>query len=234
MREREPTFTTARVTEGAIVARALHRERLLRDGGDPGLVDDLLRQADARAATLKEGMVRVIVGSSRASSFVEAGPARRRPWREGDPPLALVVREDPRTGAGLSQKTLERSALTALDEEAKAEGADGALLVGPDGSLREGTWFSFLLYVDGAWSAPPVGEGVLFSTTRAFVERALRDRGKPFVTRRLSLDDLSRADAAACLSALLGASAVRQVGDVRLPMEASLLNRLLVCWLPLR
>lgn len=222
------------MANGAVVARELHRERLVRDGGLPALVDDLLREADARAAALGNGMVRVVVGASRASSSVEAGPARRRPWRVEDRPLSLLLREDPRTGTALFRKTLERSALSALDDEARAQGADGVLLMAPDGSLREGTWFSFLLHVDGAWSAPPVGEGVLFSTTRAFVERALAARGTPIVTRRLSVDDLSRANGAACLSALLGTSAIWQVGDVRLAIQWPLVDELLLCCAPLR
>lgn len=228
-RAREPTFTTARVTGGVVVWRALHRERLLRDGGDPALVGRLLDAADAKAAALHEGMVRVIVGSDDETSRVEAGPARRRPWTAADPPMSLLLRPDPRVGDALRQKTLERSALTALDEEARALGADGVLLTGPGGELREGTWFSFVLLLGGHWHAPPLGDGVLYSTTRAALQRALAASGEGLVERPLTFADLQRADGAAALSALLGASAVWRVGAVPLPTDASRVERLLVC-----
>ncbi len=226
---RQATFTTARVTSGVVVERALHRERLLRDGGERSLVDELLADADTRAAPLADGMVRVVVGADRASSRVEAGPARRRAWSLGDPPLSLLVRADPREGEALTKKTVERRALSALDDEARALGADGVLLSGPDGELREGTWFSVVLRLDDAWCAPAVGAGVLFSTTRAALERTLAARGETLLERRLTLADLSRADAALALSALLGTSAIWRVGDVVLDDRASHVERLLLC-----
>lgn len=220
----EPTFTTARVRDGVVVERALHRQRLLSDGGDPSVVDELLAEADDRVAALTNGMVRVVVGEDRARSSVDAGPARRQPWKIGDPPLSILLRADPRTGESLRKKTVERRELTILDEEARALGADGVVLTGPNGELREGTWFSLLLFLDGEWCAPPVGDGVLFSTTRAAFERSLAAHGRALVTRTLTPSDLESAEAALALSALLGASAIWRVGDVVLERSAAVVE----------
>lgn len=223
-RRRAPTFTTARVKGGVVVERGLHRERLCFDGGDPDVVDELLTEADAKAAALFDGMVRVVVGDDRESSCVDGGPARRREWTPDAEPLSLIVRPDPRVGEALFKKTVDRQALEVLDEEARSLGVDGVLLTAPDGALREGTWFSFVLLLDGEWCAPPVGEGVLFSTTRERFRRSLQVMDAPLIERQLTFEDLTRAEGAVALSALLGASAVWRVGDVCLDASPSLFS----------
>lgn len=216
---RSGRLTTAQIAAGRIVRRELHRARFLYDGVPTDVADAALADADAAARRLGEGMIRVLLyreaGGWRPK--IDAGPARRRPFAAGDAPLSLILRPDPREGEALLTKSLDRRALVAVEDEAARLGADGALLEGPDG-LREGTWFSFVVRLEGAWCAPPIGEGVLFSTTRAAFADALARRGERLRAMRLSRADLRRAEGALVLSSLLGAAPVARVEDETIPV----------------
>lgn len=211
------TFTTARVVGGKLLRRALHRERLLREAPVAGIVDALLEQADREARGVGDGMVRVVVGPSAADSRVEAGPARRPLYPVDGPGLRLGLGSDPRRGAELWCKTADRHRLHATELAAAARGYDGAVLLGPEGQLREGTWFSLLVQLPGGWAAPPLGPGVIYSTTRAAVELHLSECGQPLSTQRLTLEDLDSAQGVIALSALLGVAPVVEVEGRSLP-----------------
>lgn len=215
----EGIFTTARVSGGRILRRALHRARLLHDGGAPELVDALLLEGDRQAAALVEGMARLllVVEGGRVVARVETGPARRSAWAPGDPPLRLITRLDPRPPEGPFVKSLDRASFAPLEEEARALGADGVLLEGPEG-LREGTWFHVAVLAHGVWRTPPVGPGVLYGTTRAAFLAAARARGDRIEECPLSRAHLEQAEGMLALSSLLGMAAVSHVDEAALPV----------------
>jgi branched-chain amino acid aminotransferase len=59
--------------------------------------------------------------------------------------------------------------------EAKVNGYDTAILLGPDGKVTEGPGACIFLIRDGVAVTPPVTAGILESVTRAVVMRLLRD-----------------------------------------------------------
>jgi branched-subunit amino acid aminotransferase/4-amino-4-deoxychorismate lyase len=202
-------FTTARVADGEILQRPRHRARLLADGADPRVVDLALGEAAGLATGVSDAMVRVAIGARR---LVALGPARRSRWAAGDAPLRLAVKADRRREP--LRKETARAQLDAAEAEARAQGADAALLAGPEG-LREGTWFHIVARAGGAWVTPAIA---IAGTTRELFAEAAVSLGEPVERRPLSVDELVGAHAVLALSALLGLGVVGAVDGRALPL----------------
>lgn len=191
-------FTTARVAAGAIVRADAHRERLVRESGDAERAERTWKEAVACAREAEDAMVRVVLAERRV---VAVAPARRPAWRPGDPGLVLAVGDDPR-GPAPFRKEVRRERLAAVEAQARAGGADGALLIGPEG-VREGTWFHVLARVDGVWRTP---EAALPGTTLPAVPL-------PVTRGPLVWEELERSDRVLACSSLLGVAPVERVGE---------------------
>lgn len=80
--------------------------------------------------------------------------------------------------------------------EAVARGADEALLVGPDGTLLEGSYSNIFLVRQRFLLTPPVEAGILPGVTRAVVVELAVGTGLEVREQRLTADDLRAADEA--------------------------------------
>lgn len=197
-------FTTARVRKSKIAHASLHQRRLFRDATfiAPTLVPAIslaMEEAQKKAARLKEGVVRVSLGQSvEVTTSAKGRPA----WTVGSPELDVDVAPDPRSGSGLWVKSEDRDALASVPCD--------TLLFGPQGEIREGTWFSVALFVDGVWVLPPLGPGVLFGTTREWFAHHARAK-----MVRLGEEALGRCEGALALSALLGVAPIASIAGQR-------------------
>ena len=89
-------------------------------------------------------------------------------------------------------KTTRRGAYDAALAEAKAAGADEAVLLNEHGRIADGSFTSLFVLRDGALATPPPSEGALDGV----LKRVLMRRGAPpVIERALTVDDLGAAEA---------------------------------------
>jgi branched-chain amino acid aminotransferase len=79
-------------------------------------------------------------------------------------------------------------------QEAYRRGADEALMLNQAGELAECSQSNVFLVRGGEVATPPLSAGLLPGITRAFVLEIARSLGLPAAERRLTPDDLARAD----------------------------------------
>jgi branched-subunit amino acid aminotransferase/4-amino-4-deoxychorismate lyase len=119
----------------------------------------------------------------RAELALVDGTPRLRLWLRPAPPLAKSIRlwvppePDQRTCPRIKGPDL--AYLSALRDTAVAAGADEAVLLSPDGTVREGTTTSILWWRDEVLCAPPPGDTLLASVTRAVLLEAAAAREIP-------------------------------------------------------
>ena len=204
-------FETLRVYAGRPHAWDRHLERLVLSAAELGFpvppAPGELREAALAllaAQGLADAVVRVTVTRgipggrpTRAGAWIEAEPVAGRLWAgaRGDGARAVVSRTPFQPGALGRHKTTSRLAWDLAREEARAEGADEALLVTPAAEVLEGATSNvFVAGRDGDVLTPPLAAGVLPGITRAAVLRlcarlAVRVREAP-----VPLEALRRAD----------------------------------------
>lgn len=108
-------------------------------------------------------------------------------------------------------KTLSYAINMAALREARRRGAQDVIFVSSDGFVLEGPTSTLIARIDGEYVTPPTDLGVLPGTTQADVFVGLRGWGEQVATRRLTVDELLRADAVWLCSSLRGAAAVRSI-----------------------
>jgi branched-chain amino acid aminotransferase len=178
-------------------------------------VAEVLAAGDLADAVVRITVTRGIPGGRpvRAGAWVEAEPLAGRLWA-GTRRLALGLAEARGTAAGTApggtamlsltpftpgwlgrHKTTSRLAWDLAREEARAAGADEALLVSPQREVLEGAASNvFVVRPDGLVVTPPLEADVLPGITRARVLRACRALGMDVVERPLELETLRLAD----------------------------------------
>lgn len=199
---RRPTalIETMRAEEGRIALLALHLERLAHSAAQ---LDFALDIAEVRAAILRRlaaapGYMRLrlrLRPDGRAT--LRAGPLPpppRRPLRLHLLP-ASVRSADPL----LRHKTDNRALYDRARAEARAAGADDALLCNERGQLTETCIGNLALQIGGTWYTPPLHCGLLPGTLRA----QMLARGQ-LQERPLHPADLPRATAILRINALRG------------------------------
>ncbi len=114
-------------------------------------------------------------------------------------PVRLAVDRDPVDSSDpfLFHKTTHR---TVYDERrVRHPDVDEVILVNEGGEVTEGTITNLLALIDGEWSTPPISSGCLPGVGRA----ALIESGQ-VSERRLTVDDLRRADAIEVVNSVRG------------------------------
>jgi branched-chain amino acid aminotransferase len=143
-------------------------------------LDDLLAEKGLSDAVVRITLTRGGNQGPRGSGIrIEAEPLATRLWRgslRGDP-RAIVSRTPLEPGALGRHKTTGRLAYHLAREEARAAGADEALLVSPAGRVLEGAVSNVFARIGGELLTPPLAAGILPGVTRGFVLEACRDRG---------------------------------------------------------
>lgn len=91
-------------------------------------------------------------------------------------------------------KAVSYLAASLARREAQRRGAAEALLVDPDGAVREGSYSNVFVVLDGELVTPPVSTGILPGVTRAVVLELAATLGLHCAERSVAADELQRAD----------------------------------------
>ncbi len=189
-------FETMRVLLGRPVDLDAHLDRLLRGCRLLGIAlheRDALRDAVLRLIAANEtgsGAARLTVTRGVGGARLDAAGADRPtvmaasydyepPANAFDPGLRAIVstvrvdEDSPRAGL----KTLNYLDNILARREARAAGADEALMLNTRGELACAAAANLFLVADGAWYTPPTASGCLPGITRARVLRLLREDG---------------------------------------------------------
>jgi branched-chain amino acid aminotransferase len=180
-------FETVKVVDGQPFAITRHLHRLRRSAAAMAIDapdDELLRMAittlvDAERHSIGSlGRMRITVTQGRgelADPYAAAGPpswfvtlAPMKPW----PPSAVVAtsayRRNPRSAlAGVKSTSYAENAIALF--QARAVGADEALLLTTDDYVCEGTGSNIFVVISGELLTPDLGSGCLAGITRDLV-----------------------------------------------------------------
>jgi branched-subunit amino acid aminotransferase/4-amino-4-deoxychorismate lyase len=210
-RDGEGLFETVRVVDGRPFQWRRHLERLVLSAAElgfpvpagPAELEEALEQVLA-AEGLRDAVARVTVTRgipgarpTRSTAWVEAEPLAGRLWegtRRGD--ATLVRSRVPFHSPGWigRHKTTSRIAWHLAREDARAAGADEALLVTPDGDALEGAVSNLFAVLGGVLITPPVEIGVLPGITRGWVLRVAASLGVGTTERRIAFAELPGAE----------------------------------------
>jgi branched-subunit amino acid aminotransferase/4-amino-4-deoxychorismate lyase len=143
------------------------------------------------------------------------------PWTPACTPVAVIVSGvERRNAASLVSrcKTFAYAGAIQALREARAAGADDALLLGSGGDLCCGTSANLLLRRRGSWLTPPLESGCLPGVMRGrgLALGLLREE-------RLDVSDLLESEAALLINSL-GCRPIRRCGATDLPMAAGALD----------
>jgi para-aminobenzoate synthetase/4-amino-4-deoxychorismate lyase len=180
-----------------------HLQRLARSAAwfGFGYVEVALRDQLARAcAQLPEHAPQRLRLALRQDGGCTIQSAPLKPLAE---PVRLLLAAQP-TDAGdlfLRHKTTVRDRYDAAWRAAEAQGAFDALFCNRDGEVTEGARSSLFVQLDGRWFTPPLAAGVLPGVMRSVL---LEDPVWKATERRLTLDDLRRAERIVVCNALRG------------------------------
>jgi branched-subunit amino acid aminotransferase/4-amino-4-deoxychorismate lyase len=234
-------FETVLIEGGTPRLLAEHLERWRVSAASLGLapppgadrVRPLLAEAVARSGLTGSGALRLnwSRGSGAGRGLALPGPdepqGRPRfwlqlsPWRPASTPVAVIVSGvERRNAASLVSrcKTFAYGGAIQALREARAAGADDALLLGSGGDLCCGTSANLLLRRKGAWITPPLKSGCL--------PGVMRGRGLALGLvreERLSVADLLESEAALLINSL-DCRPIRRCGATDLPVPPEALD----------
>jgi len=178
-------FETLRVYAGVPFAWQRHMERLVLSAAELGFpvppspatlhgaIAELLAEQGLADAVVRITVTRGIAGGRpvRAGAWIDAEPVAGRLWsgtRRGG--ARVVLASAPFQPGWLGRhKTTSRMAWDLAREEARAAGADEALLVSPEGRVLEGAASNVFVLRDDEVLTPPLAHDVLPGITRAIV-----------------------------------------------------------------
>jgi branched-chain amino acid aminotransferase len=95
--------------------------------------------------------------------------------------------------------------------EAIKAGYDDALMLGPDGTVAEGTGENLFIVRDGTLITPPESSGILLGVTRDSVIQIAKDAGYETVERKLLRPDVYTADEAFLTGTAAEVTPIREV-----------------------
>jgi branched-chain amino acid aminotransferase len=95
--------------------------------------------------------------------------------------------------------------------EAIKAGYDDALMMGPDGTVAEGTGENLFIVRDGVLLTPPESSGILLGVTRDSVIQIAKDQGYETVERKLLRPDIYTADEAFLTGTAAEVTPIREV-----------------------
>lgn len=209
-RDGEGLFETLRVERGRAQFWTRHLERLVLSAAELGFPvppsparleaawRELLEAEGLADAVLRITVTRGIPGGrpTRTGCWIEAEPLAARLWSgtRSRAARAVVSRTPFEPGSLGRHKTTSRLAYHLAREEARAAGADEALLVGESGELFEGTVSNVLAVIQGEVVTPPLACGILPGIARAVVLDACRAIGVRARETPLAVADLAGAE----------------------------------------
>jgi branched-subunit amino acid aminotransferase/4-amino-4-deoxychorismate lyase len=210
-RDGEGLFETLRFEDGHPRFWQRHLERLVLSAAELGFpvppsparlaaaCEELLAADGLTDAVVRITVTRGVPGGrpTRCGCWIEAEPLGARLWR-GTRSLAarVVISRTPfEPGAIGRHKTTSRLAYHLAREEARAAGADEALLASASGELLEGAVSNVFALIDGVLATPPLARGILPGIARAVVIEASHALGIQAHERALQVADLARAQA---------------------------------------
>jgi branched-subunit amino acid aminotransferase/4-amino-4-deoxychorismate lyase len=159
---------------------------------------------------------------TRTGAWVEAEPLAGRLWAGTRSGAATVIvsRRPFHPGPLGAFKTTSRLAYDLAREEARAAGADEALLVGDDGTVYEGATSNVFLVIGRELRTPPLALGVLPGIVRARVLEACDRLGLAAREARIDRADLERADEILLTNSVQEVVPVERCADRPLPSRA--------------
>jgi branched-subunit amino acid aminotransferase/4-amino-4-deoxychorismate lyase len=210
-RDGEGLFETLRFEGGRPRFWQRHLERLVLSAAELGFpvppsparlaaaCEELLAADALTDAVVRITVTRGVPGGrpTRSGCWIEAEPLTARLW-SGTRSLAarVVISRTPfEPGAIGRHKTTSRLAYHLAREEARAAGADEALLVSASGELLEGAVSNVFALIDGELATTPLARGILPGIARAVVLEASHALGIQARERALQVADLARAQA---------------------------------------
>jgi branched-subunit amino acid aminotransferase/4-amino-4-deoxychorismate lyase len=166
---------------------------LLREGLTDLLAASVLDDAAVRL-TISQGIPGIRPG--RPGCWIDAEPLEGRLWRGARTgrAAAIVSRIAHVPGPFARYKTAHRLVHQRAGDEARAAGADEAILASAEGEVFEGAVSNVFCVRGGAACTPPVARGIIPGTVRAAVIREARAAGVPLREAPLTRDDLAAAD----------------------------------------
>ena len=222
-------FETMLALRGRIVRLDAHLDRLetgLRAMGIVPPARDVLVRAlrDTLAANglTEAGVLRLTVTAGQGHApdlaravapgvLVSADPV---PAPAAPPRLAVVATRVDATRPLREAKTTQFLSYLLARAEARAAGADDALLLNAEGAIAEAATANVFLLRAGGLETPRLVDGPLPGVTRAVVIEVARGLGMPVVERRLMLADLALAEAVLLTSSIAGIVPVASVRAV--------------------
>jgi para-aminobenzoate synthetase/4-amino-4-deoxychorismate lyase len=188
-----------------------HLARLQRSADALGfaLDRDAAREALLEAAALARGTpqrLRLALAKNGRLALTRAPLAPLHGLREGTVALLVAPQRLPDANPLAAHKTTLRRAYDEGVRAAEAAGAFDSLFFSASGWLVEGGRSSVFLQLDGRWWTPPLADGALPGVMRSVL---LDDPAWAAAERRLTLDDVQRAEAIVVCNALRGALRAR-------------------------
>ena len=234
----EGLFETFRVRRGRVFRWHRHLERLVLSAAElgfpvapaPAALETALAEVVAAnriggEAVARVTMTRGVPGGrpTRAGVWVEAEPLEARLWSgtRGQAARAVISRRPFVSGLLGRHKTLSRLAYQLCREEARAAGADEALLVDPDGRVLEGAASNVFLVAAGRLVTPAVTLPILPGIARAVVLEGARALGIPVEERDVDASELERAEELFLTNSVQEVVPVARLEDRDLPGRAT-------------
>ncbi len=216
-------FDTAAAHNGRVFLRRAHLERFAAAAkalAIPFPGKEAGEALEALAAAVGDGAVRLTLTRGGGARGL-APPKDPRPLLFGAaapapspfPILSLAttaIRRNETSPAARIKALPYLDAILGL-EEARAKGADGALFLNTQGRVACLTGANLFAVYGRQIATPPLGDGALAGTVRAFVLAKAADLGLDAVERSLDFSDLPRADALFATSSLKLVAACRSL-----------------------
>lgn len=229
-------FETVRVDAGRPFDWDRHMERLVLSAAVLGFpvpsaparlrqaLDQVLAAEGLADAAVRMTVTRGIAGGrpTRTGAWLEAEPLTGRLWRGTRAGAARVVisRRPFHPGPLGEFKTTSRLAWDLAREEARAEEADEALLVGADDTLYEGAASNVFAVFRGQVLTPPLAAGVLPGIVRGRVLELCAGLGIPAREEHLRRDDLGNAEELFLTNSVQEVVPVAEIATRALPAQA--------------
>jgi branched-subunit amino acid aminotransferase/4-amino-4-deoxychorismate lyase len=241
-RDGEGLFETVKVVGGRPFQWRRHLERLVLSAAELGFpvpagpdeladaLDQVLAAEGLRDAVARVTVTRGIPGTrpTRSTAWVEAEPLSGRLWegtRRGEAAVVGARAPFPAPGWIGRHKTTSRIAWHLAREDARAAGADEALLVTPEGLALEGAVSNLFAVRGGVLATPPLELGVLPGITRAWVLRVAGSLGLVTAERPVAFAELPRAEEVLLTNSVQGIVSVGRLDGVTIAGRA-IANRL--------